>query len=66
MTRKDYEKIARAIANARMNRENNDALCADIHNRAIDGLAADLAQLLSLDNPRFMPKKFMEACEVGE
>jgi hypothetical protein len=50
MTRKDYELIAKVIANAKFN--------------DVDLLAKELAKALELENPRFDAVRFLSACGV--
>lgn len=54
MTRKDYEKIAAVIANARKELPGTE-------DATIDFLAGELADLFQSENPRFDRKKWMRA-----
>jgi hypothetical protein len=54
MNRKDYELIAKVIANSQgLTRKG-----------VIDTLARRMAEALQADNPRFDRVRFLEACEV--
>lgn len=55
MTKKDYELIAEAV---------NTYFKAELNGDAYD-LVTALSDILMIDNPRFDPIKFREACEKG-
>jgi hypothetical protein len=57
MTRKDYELIARCVADARKLSPTNLAIQV-----AMDLFMANIAKRLKEDNPRFDKDKFYRAC----
>jgi hypothetical protein len=56
MTRKDYVAVSELL--------NTYALLIDEH--TFDLLIHDFAGLMAVDNPRFMPDRFISACWNGE
>jgi hypothetical protein len=58
MTRKDYELIAAAVAEAR-NDEGSDYSTFD---EAVDAVAERIASALRSTNPRFDVSRFLKAC----
>lgn len=56
MTRKDYELIAKVIANSQ----------GLTRGGIMDTLATRMAEALQADNPRFNPARFLSACGVKE
>ena len=66
MTRKDFQLIADAIKNTRLNEIQMGA--QDEHLVLIDitlsSVAQQLANLLKETNPRFDTNRFLDACEV--
>lgn len=60
MTKKDYEKIAKAI------RETRDLEIECGRTPDVDVVALKLARTLKEDNPRFNPSTFLKACGVKE
>lgn len=58
MTRKDYERLARALA---VSRQTNSA---NGHQIAISDAAIFIAAELAADNPRFDRVRFLKACGV--
>lgn len=63
MTKKDYEAIAAAIAQAKMS-TTDDGYSADTIDVAIYRVATNLASIMIADNERFDRAKFLRACGV--
>lgn len=63
MTRRDFELIARAIADTRVEQA---ALprAGRIANRTLDRAAQRLAADFAVENPRFDRDRFLRACDV--
>jgi hypothetical protein len=57
MTRKDYEKIARMLANLSVVTVSNVAL---VHRQTLIDRMADI---MAADNPRFNRDRFLTACD---
>ena len=60
MTKKDFEKIAGAIKDAR------DAVCVShpMQARIFDSLSRTIADVCATTNPRFQRMRFLTACGV--
>lgn len=72
MTKKDYELIAEAIANAKTRilfKAKIGHISDDVAAARIDGLnitADEIAEALALDNPKFLEDRFMAACGIDQ
>ena len=62
MTRKDYELVARALANQRANVFSSSAISCRVIDETIEGIAAHFA----LFNEKFNKDTFMEAADHGK
>lgn len=63
MTRKDYVAIAAALKAARMNTYTSGAV-VQTHLHAVNSTAAQIADVMARDNPRFDRGRFLKACGV--
>ncbi len=63
VTRKDYERIAKALLDYRQETEKTGATMAARHQLdTIDNVVELLVGVFIEDNPRFAPNRFREAC----
>lgn len=62
MTKKDYEKFATAIRQARHSEHDN--VDGDSYNNGVTVTAHKIARVLQGDNPRFQVERFLEACGI--
>lgn len=61
MTKQDYELIAGTFRSCRTHRPDSEAGAAWLE--ALDNTAANLADKLAADNPRFDHSRFVAACK---
>lgn len=62
MTRKDYERIAQAIHDARADAKAAAEPYLSETDLAIDAVAERIADQLAADNPNFDAERFLAAC----
>src|SRR5262245_56370286 len=61
MTKRDYQRIARAISEVSLQTEDSGPARA-----AVSRIISSLADELQIDNPRFHRQTFIDACESGD
>lgn len=70
-TKRDYEAIARIIAERHQVQKDTVAQWPDLHNTCrnrrmeLDMVRDAIAEHFTRDNPRFDPERFAKACEPG-
>jgi hypothetical protein len=68
MTKKDYQRIARAIYEAHLDSSaysnRTDEICA--HAAGVKAARVRIERILAADNPRFHRETFTKACETGD